>query len=98
MGGLAEADAGEYLSGLLIGAEIAEARRLFPGEAAHVAGAEGLVARYRAAFAALGEEAARRRIGRRRADFSSSPVKPDSYHARSRSDAPDRHSPRRKAR
>ena len=33
MGELAEDDAAEYLSGLLIGAEIAEARRLFPREA-----------------------------------------------------------------
>ncbi len=57
-GALAEADAGDYLSGLLIGAEIAEARRLFPGETAHLAGAKGLVARYRTAFAALGEETA----------------------------------------
>ena len=49
-----EDDAGEYLSGLLIGAEIGEARRLFPGEAPHVAGAEALVERYLAAFEALG--------------------------------------------
>jgi 2-dehydro-3-deoxygalactonokinase len=54
MGGLAEDDSGEYLSGLLIGAEIGEARRLFPGEAPHVAGAEALVERYLAAFEALG--------------------------------------------
>ena len=54
MGALPEDDAGEYLSGLLIGAEIGEARRLFPGEAPHVAGAEALVARYLAAFEALG--------------------------------------------
>jgi 2-dehydro-3-deoxygalactonokinase len=54
MGALPEDDAGEYLSGLLIGAEIGEARRLFPGEALHVAGAEALVARYLAAFEALG--------------------------------------------
>ena len=53
-GGLAEDDAGEYLSGLLIGAEIGEARRFFPGEEPHVAGAEALVARYLAAFEALG--------------------------------------------
>jgi 2-dehydro-3-deoxygalactonokinase len=53
-GKLAEDDAGEYLSGLLIGAEIAEARRLFPGEEPFVAGAETLVQRYLAAFAALG--------------------------------------------
>ena len=57
MGGLAEDDAAEYLSGLLIGAEIAEARRLFPREAARVAGADALVKRYLAAFAVLGEEA-----------------------------------------
>ena len=56
-GGLAEDDAGEYLSGLLIGAEIAEARRFFPGEEPHVAGAEALVARYLAAFEALGVSA-----------------------------------------
>lgn len=54
MGGLAEDDAGEYLSGLLIGAEIGEGRRLYPGEEPRVAGAEALVARYRAAFEALG--------------------------------------------
>ena len=54
MNRLAEDDAGEYLSGLLIGAEIAEARRLFPGEEPFVAGAETLVQRYLAAFAALG--------------------------------------------
>jgi 2-dehydro-3-deoxygalactonokinase len=57
MGGLAEADAGDYLSGLLIGAEIAEARRLFPEGGAHLAGAKALVERYRTAFAVLGEEA-----------------------------------------
>jgi 2-dehydro-3-deoxygalactonokinase len=53
-GGLDEDDSGEYLSGLLIGAEIGEARRLFPGETPHVAGAEALVERYLAAFEALG--------------------------------------------
>ena len=57
MGALPDEDAGEYLSGLLIGAEIGEARRLFPGEAPHVAGAEALVERYLAAFAALGVSA-----------------------------------------
>ena len=56
-GGLAEDDAGEYLSGLLIGAEVGEARRFFPGEEPHVAGAEALVARYLAAFEALGVSA-----------------------------------------
>ena len=56
-GGLAEDDAGEYLSGLSIGAEIGEARRFFPGEEPHVAGAEALVARYLAAFEALGVSA-----------------------------------------
>jgi 2-dehydro-3-deoxygalactonokinase len=56
-GKLAEADAGDYLSGLLIGAEIAEARRRFPGEDPQVAGAEALVRRYLAAFDALGEKA-----------------------------------------
>ena len=56
-GGLAEDDAGEYLSGLLIGAEIGEARRFFPGEEPHVAGAEALVARCLAAFEALGVSA-----------------------------------------
>ena len=50
MGALPDDDAGEYLSGLLIGAEIGEARRLFPGEAPHVAGAQALVERYLAAF------------------------------------------------
>ena len=57
MGAIAEDDVGEYLSGLLIGAEIGEARRLFPGEAPHVAGADSLVARYLAAFEALGVSA-----------------------------------------
>lgn len=57
MGKLAEGDAGEYLSGLLIGAEIAAGRRLFPDRNAQVAGADALVARYLAAFAALGERA-----------------------------------------
>jgi 2-dehydro-3-deoxygalactonokinase len=54
MGALAEDDAGEYLSGLLVGAEIGEGRRLHSGEEPHVAGAEALVKRYLAAFAALG--------------------------------------------
>jgi 2-dehydro-3-deoxygalactonokinase len=57
MGALPEDDVGEYLSGLLIGAEIGEARRFFPGEAPHVAGAEALVERYLAAFEALGVSA-----------------------------------------
>jgi 2-dehydro-3-deoxygalactonokinase len=57
MGVLPDDDAGEYLSGLLIGAEIGEARRLFPGEAPHVAGAQALVERYLAAFQALGVSA-----------------------------------------
>jgi 2-dehydro-3-deoxygalactonokinase len=57
MGALPEDDAGEYLSGLLIGAEIGEGRRLYPGEEPHVAGAEALVERYRAAFEALGVSA-----------------------------------------
>jgi 2-dehydro-3-deoxygalactonokinase len=54
MGKLEADDSGEYLSGLLIGAEIGEARRLYPGEEPHVAGAEALVRRYLAAFDALG--------------------------------------------
>ena len=57
MGALAEDDSAEYLSGLLIGAEIGEGRRLFPGEEPHVAGAEALVERYLAAFEALGVSA-----------------------------------------
>jgi 2-dehydro-3-deoxygalactonokinase len=57
MGKLAEADAGDYLSGLLIGAEIAEARGRFAGENPWVAGAETLVERYLAAFDALGDKA-----------------------------------------
>ena len=56
-GGLAEEDSGEYLSGVLIGAEIGEARRLFFGEAPHIAGAEALVERYLVAFEALGASA-----------------------------------------
>jgi 2-dehydro-3-deoxygalactonokinase len=54
---LAEDDAGEYLSGLMIGAEVAEGRRLFGRQEPHVAGAEPLVERYLAAFLALGEAA-----------------------------------------
>ena len=54
MGGVAEVDAGEYLSGLLIGAEIGEGRRLYPGEEPHVAGAEALLARDLKAFETLG--------------------------------------------
>ena len=54
MGKLDPDDSGEYLSGLLIGAEIGEGRRVYPGEAPHVAGAEALVRRYIAAFEALG--------------------------------------------
>jgi 2-dehydro-3-deoxygalactonokinase len=54
MGALDADDAGEYLSGLLIGAEIGEGRRLFPGEEPHIAGAEALVGRYLAALEALG--------------------------------------------
>ena len=54
MGKLDPDDAGEYLSGLLIGAEIGEARRLYPDEEPHVAGAEALVKRYLKAFEALG--------------------------------------------
>ena len=54
MGKLDPDDSGEYLSGLLIGAEIGEGRRLHPGEEPHVAGAEALVRRYIAAFEALG--------------------------------------------
>jgi 2-dehydro-3-deoxygalactonokinase len=57
MGALDQDDAGEYLSGLLIGAEIGEARRLYPGEEPHVAGAAVLVKRYLAAFGALGVSA-----------------------------------------
>jgi 2-dehydro-3-deoxygalactonokinase len=57
MGALDGDDAGEYLSGLLIGAEIGEGRRLFPGEEPHVAGAEALVGRYLAAFEAIGVRA-----------------------------------------
>jgi 2-dehydro-3-deoxygalactonokinase len=54
MGALDADDAGEYLSGLLIGAEIGEGRRLYPGEEPHLAGGEALVARYLKAFEALG--------------------------------------------
>ena len=54
MGKLEPDDSGEYLSGLLIGAEIGEGRRLHPGEEPHVAGAEALVGRYIAAFEAIG--------------------------------------------
>ena len=54
MGKLDPDDFGEYLSGLLIGAEIGEANRLYPADAPHIAGAEMLVKRYLAAFEALG--------------------------------------------
>jgi 2-dehydro-3-deoxygalactonokinase len=54
MGKLEPDDSGEYLSGILIGAEIGEARRLYPGEEPYVAGAEALVKRYLKAFDALG--------------------------------------------
>ena len=54
MGKLDPDDSGEYLSGLLIGAEIGEARGLYPRETPHLAGAEALVARYLVAFDALG--------------------------------------------
>jgi 2-dehydro-3-deoxygalactonokinase len=54
MGKLDPDDAGEYLSGLLIGAEIGEAGRLYPGEGPHIAGVEALVARYLKAFEVLG--------------------------------------------
>jgi len=54
MGTLDADDAGEYLSGLLIGAEIGEGLKLHPGEEPHLAGAEALVKRYLAAFETLG--------------------------------------------
>jgi 2-dehydro-3-deoxygalactonokinase len=54
MGKLDPDDSGEYLSGLLIGAEIGEGRRIHPGETPHVAGADALVKRYLAAFETLG--------------------------------------------
>ncbi len=57
MGALDADDSGEYLSGLLIGAEIGEGQRLYPGETPHIAGAETLVRRYLAAFEALGVSA-----------------------------------------
>ena len=57
MGKLPDEDASDYLSGLLIGAEIEEARRLFLNAEPYVAGAETLIGRYLAAFAALGLQA-----------------------------------------
>jgi 2-dehydro-3-deoxygalactonokinase len=57
MGALAEDDAGEFLSGLLIGGEIGEGLRLYPGEEPHVAGAEALVERYLKAFETIGVRA-----------------------------------------
>ena len=54
MGGLDADDSGEYLSGLLIGAEIGEALRLFPREDLRLAGTEALVGRYLKAFEAIG--------------------------------------------
>jgi 2-dehydro-3-deoxygalactonokinase len=53
MGALDGDDAGEYLSGLLIGAEIGEGRRLYPAEEPYLAGVEALVKRYLAAFEAI---------------------------------------------
>ncbi len=55
-GKIAEADAGDYLSGLIVGAEIAEARRLFPDGVPTLVGAAPLVQRYAAAFETLGEK------------------------------------------
>ena len=57
MGALAEDDAGEFLSGLLIGGEIGEGLRLYPGEEPHIAGAEALVERYLKAFETIGVRA-----------------------------------------
>jgi 2-dehydro-3-deoxygalactonokinase len=54
MGKLDAGDSGEYLSGLLIGAEISEGKRLYPDGTPHVAGAEALARRYLAAFETLG--------------------------------------------
>ena len=58
MGKLDESDAGEYLSGLMIGAEIGEGARLFADDTPRLAGAPSLVQRYLAAFDALGMVAA----------------------------------------
>jgi 2-dehydro-3-deoxygalactonokinase len=57
MGKLDPGDSGDYLSGLLIGAEIGEGRRLYPAEEPYVTGAESLVKRYLGAFKALGVDA-----------------------------------------
>ena len=54
MGKLDPEDSGDYLSGLLIGAEIGGGHRLYPSEEPHLAGAESLVNRYLEAFRALG--------------------------------------------
>lgn len=56
MGDFAANETAERLSGLLIGAEIAEARSFAPevGGPVLIVGGEALAARYRAAFAALG--------------------------------------------
>ena len=54
MGKLDPKDSGDYLSGLLIGAEIGGGHRLYPSEEPHLAGAESLVNRYLEAFRALG--------------------------------------------
>ena len=61
-GELAGADVAEFLSGVLIGAEIEgarswAARRGLDGRKVRVIGDDRLVARYRAAFARLGIEA-----------------------------------------
>ena len=57
MGKLAEDDAGDYLSGLLIGAEIAEARRLFAGRGPARRGRRGARPPLPPAFDALGVKA-----------------------------------------
>ena len=93
-----EDDAGEYLSGLLIGAEIGEGRRLFPGEAPHVAGAEALVERYLAAFEALGVHARARPARRGARTFSYRPRRRSPVNVTGVSDPARRHPPRRNAR
>ena len=90
-------DAGEYLSGLLIGAEIEEGRRLYPGEEPYVAGAEALVERYLAAFDALGVAPTRRRRGPQRAGSFASLATGGSCDASACSDPARRHPARRHA-
>ena len=89
MGALDQDDAGEYLSGLLIGAEIGEARRLYPGEEPHVAGAKALVSATSRRSGPLALAPATRRRAPRPAGFFVSRATGGSCEIVARSDAAD---------